>query len=64
LALHRKGKPNKLEIVVRLGKETTLSVKQIASRSFLGTPGSASVCLSAFVRRAIPATPIQGRLAI
>src|ERR1043166_9978127 len=34
LALHRKGEPNKLEIAVRLGKETT-------------PPGSASICLSA-----------------
>jgi hypothetical protein len=60
LALHRKGEPNKLEIAVRLGKETTLSVKQIASRSHLGTPGSASVCLLAALRNTIAATPTQG----
>ena len=59
MALHRKGEPNKVEIAVRQGKETTLSVKQIASRSHWGTPGSASVCLLAALRNTIAATPSQ-----
>ena len=59
MGLHRKGDPHKLEIAVRLRKETTLSVKQIASRFHLGAPGNASVCLLAFMRRAIPATPFK-----
>ena len=47
LVSRRKRDPGKLQIAVRLRKETTLSVKQIAARLHLGTPASASVCLLA-----------------
>jgi len=45
LASRRKHDPAKLEIAARLRRETTLSVKQIATRLHLGTPKSASVRL-------------------
>jgi putative transposase len=64
LQSRRKRDPTKLEIGVRLGKETTLSVKEIATRLHLGTPGSASVCLLATLRKTPPGAPIQGRLGI
>ena len=38
LVSRRKRDPSKLEIAVRLRKETTLSVKEIAARLHLGTP--------------------------
>jgi REP element-mobilizing transposase RayT len=47
----RKRDPSKLALAVRLRKETTLSVKEIAARLHLGTPGSASVCLLAAMKR-------------
>jgi hypothetical protein len=54
----------KLEIAVRLRKETTLPVKEIAARLHLGTPGSASVCLLAAMSKAQPGNLTQGRLEI
>ena len=57
LAARRKRDPGKLEIAVRLRKETTLSVKQIAARLHLGTPGSASLCLLAAISKAPPRHP-------
>jgi REP element-mobilizing transposase RayT len=45
LALRRKQYPGKLQIAIRLRKETTLSVRQIAERLHLGTPKSASLRL-------------------
>jgi hypothetical protein len=62
LASRRKRDPGKLEIAVRLRKETTLSVKEIAARLHLGTPASASVCLLAAMRQVACGTPIQGQL--
>jgi len=59
LASRRKRDPGKLEIAVRLRKETTLSVKHIAARLELGTPASASVCLLAAMREASSHSPIQ-----
>jgi hypothetical protein len=64
LASRRKRDPSKLEIALRLRKETTLSVKQIAARLQLGTPASASVCLLAAMRKTTSATPTQTRLRI
>ena len=64
LALRRKRDPRKLGIAVRLRKETTLSVKEIAARLHLGTPGSASVCLLATMSKTPQGTFTQGRLAI
>ena len=45
LASRRKHDPAKLEIAARLRRETTLSVKQIATRPRLGTAKSAPVRL-------------------
>ena len=64
LASRRKRDPSKLEIAVRLRKETTLSVKQIAARLHLGTSASASVCLLAAVPQASSGTLTQSRLGI
>lgn len=53
------------EIAVRLRKETTLSVKQIAARLHLGSPASASLCLLTAVNNAASAmATIQGRLGL
>ncbi len=59
-----KRDPGKLEIGVRLRKETTLPVKQIAARVRLGTPGSASVALLAAKGHPSPGTATQGRLGL
>jgi hypothetical protein len=64
LATRRKRDRGKLEIAVRLRKETTLSVKEIAARLHLGTPASASLCLLAAVRKTTPRDPSRGHLAI
>jgi len=56
LASHRKRAPDKLGVAVRLRKETTLSVKQIAARLHLGTPGGASVCLLAAMTKRTSST--------
>ena len=55
--MRRKRDPSKLGIAVRLRKETTLSVKEIAARLHLGTPGNASVCLLAALNKAQPGNP-------
>jgi hypothetical protein len=59
-----KRNPSKLEIAVRLRKETTLSGKEIATRLHLGAPGRASVCLPAMMSQAQPGNPTQRRLEI
>ena len=64
LALRPKRDPSKLEIAVRLRRETTLSVKEIAARLHLGTPASASLCLLAALRKTTRMAPTQGCLAI
>jgi hypothetical protein len=64
LVRRRKRDPSKLEIAVRLRKETTLPLKEIAPRLHLGTPGSASVCLLAATSKAQPDNLTQGRLEI
>jgi len=64
LVWRRKRDPGKLQIGVRLRKETTLSVKEIAARLHLGTPGSASVCLLTAMSKAQPGNFTQGRLEI
>ena len=64
LAVRRKRDPSKLQIAVRLRKETTLSVKQIAARLQLGTPASASVCLLAFMKKTQSHAPTQSWLGI
>lgn len=63
LELRRKRDPDKLAIAVRLRNETTLSVKQIAARLHLGTPGSASACLLT-VMRVTPGASAQTCLGI
>lgn len=65
LASHRKRDPRKLQIAVRLRKETTLSVKRIAARLALGSPASASLCLLAAAHNSrSTASATQGRLAL
>jgi len=64
LAAHRKRDPRKLELAVRLRQETTLSVKQIAARLHLGTPGSAGVCLLAVMGKKNRLAPEQIPLGI
>jgi hypothetical protein len=66
LVLRRKRERNKLSIAARLRKETTLSIRQIAARLHLGTPGSASVCLLAAMKQTVPppSNPTQAILGI
>ena len=42
LMLRRKNDPDKMEIAVRLRRETTLSIKDIAARVHLGTSNTAN----------------------
>ena len=58
-----KRDPGKLAIALRVRKETTLPVKEIAARLHLGTPASASLCLLA-MSKISPANLTQGRFAI
>lgn len=64
LANGRKRDSDKLQIAVRLRKETTLSVKDIAARLHLGTPASNRLCLLAAPRKTTNGPPTQGCLAI
>jgi hypothetical protein len=64
LASQRKHDPAKLEIAARLRRETTLSVKEIATRLHLGTPKSASVRLLTATRHKPCADPAQRTLGI
>ncbi len=50
LATRRKSDPSKLAIAVRLRKETTLTVKRIATRLHLGTSKSANARLHGWMR--------------
>jgi hypothetical protein len=50
LASRRKHDPGKVQIALRLRRETTLSVKQIAQRLHFGTPKSASFRLLTVMR--------------
>jgi hypothetical protein len=54
-----KHDPAKLEKAARLRRETTLSVKQIATRLHLGTPKSASVRLLTATRQKACGDPAQ-----
>jgi len=58
LASRRKCDPCKVAIAVRLRKETTLSVKEIATRLHLGPPASASFCLLAAMRTPVDPSPL------
>ena len=64
LASRRRHDPAKLEIAARLPRETTLSVKQIATRLHLGTPKSASVRRLTATRQKASADPAQRTLGI
>ena len=64
LTSRRKHDSAKLEIAARLRRETTLSVKQIATRLHLGTPKSASVRLLTATRQKASADPAQRTLGI
>jgi REP element-mobilizing transposase RayT len=64
LRSRRRHDPEKVRIAVRLRRETTLSVKQIAQRLHLGTPKSASFRLLTVMRRQPSTDPAQRRLDI
>lgn len=61
-ALRRKHDPGKIQIALRLRKETTLSVKQIAERIHFGTSKSASFRLLTTMKRENHINPAQGSL--
>jgi hypothetical protein len=60
LASRRKSDLAKLQIAARLRRETTYSVKQIASCLYLGTSRSASVRLHTAMRQTTPTHADQG----
>ena len=60
LAARRKSDPEKVAMAMRLRRETTLTIKHIASRLSLGTPKSASTRLREW-QIAHPAPPHQVR---
>jgi len=51
LAIRRKGDPGKMALAVRLRKETTLTIKNIAGRLHLGTSQSANNRLHGWMRK-------------
>ena len=61
-AMRRKHDPGKVQIALRLRKETTLSVKQIAERIDFGTSKSASFRLLTTIKRENCSKPAQGTL--
>jgi hypothetical protein len=64
LMSRRRHDPGKVQIAVRLRRETTLSVKRIAQRLHFGTPKSASFRLLAVMRNQPSADPAQCRLSL
>ena len=64
LALRPKGDPAKLRIAVRLRRETTLTLKEIAALAHLGTPRSATVRLPLAMGQASASQAEQGDLGI
>ncbi len=57
LATRRKSDPDKLAIAARLRRETTLTLKSIAARVYLGTSKSANARLHAWMRTAAASPP-------
>ncbi len=64
LAACTKRDPRKVQIALRLRRETTLTVKEIAARLHLGTAASASLCLLAAQRKSTSGATTQGHFAI
>ncbi len=64
LVSRRKHDPGKVQIALRLRRETTLSVKQIAQRLHFGTPKSASFRLLTIMRTQTATDPAQRQLDI
>ena len=60
----RKSDPGKLEIAARLRRETTLSIKAIAKRTYLGTSKSANIRLYTAVRHIVPVQTAQATLGL
>lgn len=58
----RKHDPGKIQMAVRLRKETTLTVKEIAARLHFGTAKSASFRLLTTMRKEASINPVQGSL--
>lgn len=55
----RKGDPEKLEIAARLRRETTLTIKAIAARVWLGTSKAANSRLHGFMRDGVCGSPVR-----
>ncbi len=64
LALRRKSDPVKLALAARLRKETTLSIKEIATRLHLGKAKGAKTNLHKWMRGNTPQDAIPGTLGI
>jgi len=64
LLSRRKSDPDKLAIATRLRRETTLSMKAIASRLHLGSSKSASIRLHTAMRHSACAQTAQAKLAL
>ena len=64
LISRRKHDPGKIQLGLRLRKETTLSVKQIAERLHLGTAKSASFRLLTTMRKENSVNPAQRSLGL
>jgi REP element-mobilizing transposase RayT len=64
LVSRRKSDPDKLAIATRLRRQTTLSMKAIASRLHLGSSKSANIRLHAAMRHSASAQTAQARLAL
>ena len=64
LALHRKSDPAKLALAARLRKETTLSIKEIAARLYLGKSKGAKTNLHKWMHANAPEDSAQRTLGI
>ena len=64
LASRPKSDPVKLAMAARRRRETTLSIKAIATRVHLGTSKSANARLHQWMRKAAPSAWAQGQLGI
>ena len=60
LVIRPKNDAGKMAIAVRLGRETSLSIKGIAARVHLGTSNTANARLHKAMKELVPLTPDQG----
>jgi hypothetical protein len=59
LVIRPKNDAGKMAIAVRLGRETSLSIKGIATRVHLGTSNTANARLRKAMKELVPLTPDQ-----